>query len=43
LHHKFASDDLFHEEDNEDAEIMKSIAFAEQRLGAKMDIPTPVK
>ena len=30
---KFAEDDMFHEEDNEDDEIMKSIAYAEKKLG----------
>lgn len=36
---RFAADDLFHEEDNEDAEIMKSIAYAEAKLGKKFDTP----
>lgn len=40
---KFAADDLFHEEDNEDAEIMKSIAYAEKKLGKKFDTPKPVQ
>ena len=36
---RFAADDMFHEEDNEDAEIMKSIAYAEKKLGKKFDTP----
>ena len=39
---KFAEDDLFHEEDNEVAEIKKSIAYAEKKLGKKFNTPQKV-
>ena len=38
----YEEDDIMHEGENEDAEIMKSIAFAEEKLGAHMATPTRV-
>ena len=36
------SDDIFGAQESEDKEIMKSIAYAESKLGAKMGTPTRV-
>jgi len=38
----YNADDLFHAEENEDAEILKSIAYAEKKLGSKMGTPERV-
>ena len=38
----YNNDDLFQQEENEDAEILKSIAYAEKKLGSKMGTPQRV-
>lgn len=39
----YNQEDMFSEEQNEDAEIMKSIAYAEKKIGAKMNTPKKVR
>jgi hypothetical protein len=43
LEQAYSQEDMFSEEHNEDAEIMKSIAYAEKKIGQKMDTPKKVR
>jgi hypothetical protein len=36
-------EDMFNEENSEDQEILKSIAYAEKQLGHKLGTPSPVR
>ncbi len=36
-------EDIFNEENSEDQEILKSIAYAEKQLGHKLGTPAPVR